>query len=123
MDKFITIYTKKYNNTKHSTTGVTPNIAKEGNNNIEIWLNINEKASFNRKYPPLKVNDNVRTYIKKKTMSKGYDPRFTKEIYKVLRISEDGKQFLLNNNTRRLYSRHELKKVDEVQTKDSEKIK
>ena len=57
---------KKYNNTKHSTTGVTPNIAKEGNNNIEIWLNINEKASFNRKYPPLKVNDNVRTYIKQK---------------------------------------------------------
>ena len=52
-------------------------------------------------------------------MSKGYDPRFTKEIYKVLRISEDGKHFLLNNNTRRLYSRHELKKVDEVQTKDS----
>ena len=44
---------------------------------------------------------------------------FTKEIYKVLRIREDGKQFLLNNNTRRLYSRHELKKVDEVQAKDN----
>ena len=119
MDKFITIYIKKYNNTIHSTIGVTPNIAKEGNNNIEIWLNINEKASFNRKYPPLKVNDNVRVYIKRKSFSKSYDPRFTKEIYKVLRISEDGKQFLLNNNTRRLYSRHELKKVNEVQTKDS----
>ena len=52
-------------------------------------------------------------------MSKGYDPRFSATLYKVLRISEDGKQFLLNNNTRRLYSRHELKKVDEVQTKDS----
>ncbi len=54
---------KKYNNTIHSTIGVTPNIAKEGHNNIEIWLNINEKASFNRKYQPLKVNDNVRVYI------------------------------------------------------------
>ena len=116
MDKFITIYTKKYNNTIHSTTGVTPNIAKEGNNNIEVWINISNKATYNRKYPPLKVNGNVRVYIKN---PKGYDARFTTTLYKVLRISEDGKQFLINNNTRRLYSRHELKKVDEVQTKDS----
>ena len=119
MDKFITIYTKKYNNTIHSTTGVTPNIAKEGNNNIEVWMNISNKATYARTYEPLKINSLVRTYIKKKSFSKGYEPRFSIQVYKVLRISEDGKQFLLNNNTRRLYSRHELKKVDEVQTKDS----
>ena len=70
MDKFITIYTKKYNNTIHSTTGVTPNIAKEGNNNIEVWMNISSKATYNRKYPPLKVNDNVRVYIKKSHFQK-----------------------------------------------------
>ena len=70
MDKFISIYTKKYNNTIHSTTGVTPNIAKEGDNNIEVWMNISNKATYNRKYPPLKVNDNVRTYIKKKHFQK-----------------------------------------------------
>ena len=61
---------KKYNNTIHSTTGVTPNIAKEGNNNIEVWMNISNKATYNRKYPPLKVNDNVRTYIKKSHFQK-----------------------------------------------------
>ena len=78
----VTIYSRKYNNTKHSTTGVTPNIAKEGNNNIEIWLNINEKASFNRKYPPLKVNDNVRTYIKKKQCQKDMTQDLQKRFIK-----------------------------------------
>ena len=50
--------------TKHSTTGIEPILAKEGNNNVEIWLNINEKATYARKYAPLKINDNVRVYIK-----------------------------------------------------------
>ena len=44
---------KKYNNTKHSTIEMTPNQAKQGNNNIEILFNIHNKASFNRKNTPL----------------------------------------------------------------------
>ena len=98
---------------------MTPNQAKDGKNNVEVWLNINEKATFMSKYPPIKKGDTVRVYIKKKTgFSKGYEPRFSKEVYKVMQISEDGKRYLINNNTRRLYSRHELRKIEIAETKD-----
>jgi hypothetical protein len=99
---------KKYNNTKHSTTGFSPNQASQGNDNIEIWLNIINKANFNRKYPPLKISSEVRTYIKPKTMTKGYDSRWSKEVYKVVAITDDRKQFMVSNSSKRLYSRHEL---------------
>jgi len=52
---------KKYNTTKHSTTGVSPNDAKRKDNHIEEWLHIRNRATFARKYPPLKVGDSVRT--------------------------------------------------------------
>ena len=109
---------KKYNNTKHSTTGFSPNQAKQGKDNIEIWLNIESKATYNRKYPPLKKGSEVRTYIKPKTMTKGYDSRWSKEVYKVVAITDHGKQFMVNNNSRRLYSRHELLLVRGTETKD-----
>ena len=109
---------KKYNNTKHSTIEMTPNQAKQGNNNIEIWLNITNKANFNRKYPPLKKGSEVRTYIKPKTMTKGYNSRWSKEVYKIVAITGDGKQFMVSNNSRRLYSRHELLLVRGTEGKD-----
>ena len=99
---------KKYNNKTHSTTGISPNTAKQGNNNIEVWLNIRNKADFNRKYPPLKTGSQVKTYIKPGSFKKGYESRWSKDVYRIMNISEDGKQFMVNNNTRRLYSRHEL---------------
>jgi len=109
---------KKYNNTKHSTIGMSPNQATQGNDNIEIWLNITNKANFNRKYPPLFKSSEVRTYVKKGPFSKGCESRWSKEIYKVVAITDDKKQFMVNNNTRRLYSRHELLLVRGSEGKD-----
>ena len=110
---------KKYNNTKHSTIRMTPNQAKQGNNNIEVWLNIESKATYSRSYPPLKKGSEVRTYIKPTTMSKGYDSKWSKEVYKIVAITDDGKSFMVsNNNSRRLYSRHELLLVRGVEGKD-----
>jgi hypothetical protein len=109
---------KKYNNTKHSTIRMTPNQAKLGNDNIEVWLNIESKAKYNRTYPPIFKSSEVRTYIKPKTMSKGYDSRWSKEVYKVVAITDDGKSFMVSNNSRRLYSRHELLLVRGVEGKD-----
>ena len=97
---------------------MTPNQAKQGNNNIEIWLNITNKANFNRKYPPLKKGSEVRTYIKPKTMTKGYQSRWSKEVYKIVAITGDGKQCMVSNNSRRLYSRHELLLVRGTEGKD-----
>ena len=42
---------KKYNNTKHSTTGLAPNEAVKPSNHMEVWLNISNKATYNRRYP------------------------------------------------------------------------
>ena len=109
---------KKYNNKTHSTTGMSPNTATQGNNNIEVWLNIRNKADFNRKYPPLKKGSQVKTYIKPGSFKKGYESRWSKDVYRIMNISEDGKQFMVNNNTRRLYSRHELLLVKGSEGKD-----
>ena len=67
---------KKYNNTTHSTIRMSPNQAKQGNNNIEVWLNIESKATYSRTYPPIFKSSEVRTYIKPKTMTKGYDSKW-----------------------------------------------
>ena len=73
---------KKYNNTKHSTTNMTPHEAKKKDNHIEVWLNIRNKATSARKYPPLKVGDSVRTYIKPHTLRKGINHRGVKKYIK-----------------------------------------
>ena len=98
---------------------MSPNQARQGNDNIEILFNIHSKATFKRKYPPLKKGSEVRTYIKPKTMSKGYESRWSKEVYKIVAITGDGKQFMVNNNSRRLYSRHELLLVKGTEGKDT----
>jgi hypothetical protein len=109
---------KKYNNTEHSTIGMSPNQATQGNDNIEIWLNINNKANFNRKYPPLFKGSEVRVYVKPGSFKKGYDSRWSKEVYKVIAITEDKKQFMVSNNSKRLYSRHELLLIRGSESKD-----
>ena len=53
---------KTYNSTKHSTTGITPNEAKQEDNKLKVWLNIKNKADFNIKYTPLSVGSFVRIY-------------------------------------------------------------
>lgn len=106
---------KKYNNTKHSTIGMSPNTAKQGKHNIEIWLNIYNKATFSRSYPPLKVHDFVRTYVKPNTFTKGYESRWSKDVYKVIYIKDN--EFLLDDGKRRVYRRHELLKISGAEGK------
>ena len=72
---------KEYNNTLHSTTGMKPNEAKKKDNHFEGWSNINSKATYSRKYPPLKVGEQVRTYVKPKSMKKGTDSVWSKEVH------------------------------------------
>ena len=108
---------KKYNNTKHSTTDFSPNEAKKKDNHFDVWLNIYSKANFNRKYPPLKVGNKVRVYQKPKSMKKGTDSYWSKDVYTITFIKD--KQYLLNDyEKKRVYHRHELLKVDGVEGKD-----
>ena len=51
-------------------------------------------------------------------MTKGYESKWSKDVYKVVAITDDGKQFMVNNNSKRLYSRHELLLVKGTEGKD-----
>ena len=55
----------------------------------------------------LKKGDNVRVYAKKTVFTKGYDPRFSRAVHKVLYITPDGKHTV--NITTILFDRVELK--------------
>jgi hypothetical protein len=108
---------KKYNNTEHSTTNVKPNDAKKDENKVEVWLNIKNKAEYNRKYPPLKIGSKVRTYVKPKTFKKGYVSSWSKEVY-TIQLIKDGTYLLNDYDKRRVYHRHELLKVEGEEGKD-----
>jgi hypothetical protein len=97
---------------------MSPNEARQNNNNIQVFLNISLKAQYNRTYPKLAMSDSVRTYIKPGSFFKGYDSKWSKEAYKIIHITPDGKQFIVNNGQRRLYSRHELLRTKGAEGKD-----
>ena len=107
----------KYNNTKHSTTGMQPNEAKKKDNHFEVWLNISNKATYNRKYQPLKVGDKVRTYVKPKSFKKGYESVWSKEVY-TIQLIKDGTYLLNDYQKKRVYKRHELLRIDGAEGKD-----
>ena len=108
---------KKYNNTKHSTIGMTPNEARRGHNNVEVWLHIYKDAKFNRRYPPLSVGDQVRTCIEPTTFKKGYEPRWSREVYSITFIKD--RQYLISDgNRKRVWNRHELLKISGAEGKD-----
>ena len=74
-----------------------------------VWLNISKRATYNRKYEPIKVGDKVRTYMKPKSMKKGYDSSWSKDVYTITFIKD--KQYLINDHRRRVWNRWELLKI------------
>ena len=48
--ELVKVVLKQYNDTVHSTTGLTPNEARKDENRIRVWLNIWKHARFRRKY-------------------------------------------------------------------------
>ena len=109
---------KKYNNRIHGTTELSPIDARKPENQIEVYMNIRQKAQFKRKYPKLNLSDQVRTYIKPHTFKKGYQSSWSREVYKIIYISPDGKEFLVNDNKRKVYNRWELLKIRGAEGKD-----
>ena len=106
----------KYNNRVHGTTGLSPNLARKDENNIQVYLNIKQKAQYKRKYPKLSVQDSVRVYQKPTTFKKGYHSAWSKEVYNITFIND--KQYLVNDNKRRVYNRWGLLKADDAEGKD-----
>jgi hypothetical protein len=87
----------KYNNTKHSTIKMSPNDAKNGSNHLTVSYNIWDGAKRNRKYPDIKVGDDVRVIIKKDNKTKGYFPKWSVDKYTITFINKDN-EYVINDN-------------------------
>ena len=100
----------KYNLTPHSGTKMSPYQAKQPKNHMEVFFNNYSKSKHERKYPTLNVNDNVRVMIKKTTKTKATDPKWSKEVFKV--VAKRNNEYLINDpNRKKVFLRNELLKV------------
>jgi len=100
---------RKYNDTVHTTIEMKPNEAILPTNELLVAFNLSKNAIKRRKYPDLTIGDRVRVMLKKDTKRKGYMPRWSTETYKV--TYEQGGDFLVDDDKRRVYHRHELLKT------------
>ena len=103
----------KYNLTEHSRLPkMSPFEAKQPKNKFEVEFNNISNMKKERLYPLLEVNDQVRVRQKKTTKTKGTDPKWSREIYKVIR--KEGTTYMINDpnySRRKMYLRGELLKV------------
>ena len=102
----------KCNNTVHSIVEMTPVQAKKKSNEMVAKFNLWNNAKRNRKYPELSVGSNVRTIKKQDGKRKGYDPKWSKQVYKV--VSVDGVNYTIdetNPSKKKTFNRYELLKV------------
>jgi ribosomal protein L21E len=83
---------------------------------MNVLVNIRKQAQFNRTYEPLETNDLVRIYIKKTVQTKSRDPKYSKEVYKI--IGKSGNQYLINDHRKKVYNRWELFKVPDGTNND-----
>jgi len=97
---------------------MTPEDARKDKNSIEVYINIRQKAECKRRYPNLKIGDTVRTIVKRHTFTKGYNSGWSVHAYKIIHVSDDKKQFLINDNKKKVYNRWELLKVAGTEGKD-----
>jgi len=73
----------EYNNSKHKTIGMSPKQADENPTSVRIKQRkiINVKTKFN-------VGDNVRISTYKTVFTKGYLPKWSTEIFKIIKINK-----------------------------------
>jgi len=114
--KFIPAFLRHYNTTEHSTTKEKPVNAIKPEYKMNVLVNIRKQAQFNRTYEPLKIHDLVRTYVKKTVKTKSTDPKYSKEVYKI--IAKQGNQYLINDHRRKVWNRWELFKVPDGTNND-----
>ena len=79
----------QYNNTIHSSIGMTPKEASKKKNEVKVWRNLYGDYSskpMKRKVPKFKVGDKVRITRKKGVFEKGYTTRWTEEIFTVSKV-------------------------------------
>jgi hypothetical protein len=77
--------TNSYNKRKHSSIGIEPcNVTED--NILFVYNNLNRKRITNNKKPVCNVGDNVRISLNKHIFSKGYEPNWSEEIFKIDKV-------------------------------------
>ena len=74
-----------YNNSPHSITRIAPNKVNK-DNQIQVLMNINDRAKKKNNYPKLEVGDNVRVPVIHNFESqgkKGYKDSFSMKTHKI----------------------------------------
>ena len=100
----------KYSLSVHYSINMNPYQARQPRHKMQVYFNNWAKAKNYRIYKPLSVGDSVRIMIKKTTKTKATDPKWMREIYRI--IGKNGNEYLINeNNRRKLYLKHELREV------------
>ena len=95
---------------------MTPNEAKQDDNKLKVWLNIKNKAEFNRKYPPLSVGSFVRIYEPPKH-KKSYKSVWSSRVYKITFMNENG--YLIDDySKRKVFQRNEMLKIESAEGKE-----
>jgi transposase-like protein len=100
-----------YNNTFHSTIGMTPNEVNDETKHI-AQINIIRNATL-RKVTPLKVGQKVRVQLKPKSFVKGYKPKFSSTIHTI--TGKDKFYYYVDDGTKRGYFRSNLQPVENIE--------
>ncbi len=75
----------RYNNSKHRSTGMTPNQASQKENEGKVYFHLYKDVPPRVK-PKLSIGDRVRITKRKGIFEKGYTPRWTEETFVVTEV-------------------------------------
>ena len=95
---------------------MTPYEAKREDNKLKVWLNIKNKAEFNRTYTPLSVGSFARSYEPPKH-KKGYKSAWSSKVYRITFMNENG--YLIDEYSKKnVFQRNELLKIQGKESKE-----
>jgi len=97
---------------KHSGIGMTPKEALKKDNHLKAKLKMVSQANKTRRYPELKIGDEVKIYRKKPITEKERTSVWQPQIYTVENITTKfGQEYYRTSQGSREYLRFELLKV------------
>ena len=102
-----------YNNhLQHSSIGMTPKEALKSDNHLKAKLKMTSQANKTRKYPELKIGDEVKIYRKKAITEKERTSTWSEQKYTIESMTTKlGQEYYKTSQGSRLYLRFELLKV------------